>query len=44
MLYVKKEILVKGEQYISGMQPRVNAVKDVEGYLEGKDSMIDLGK
>ena len=31
MLYVKKEILVKGELYRSGMRP---------GYLEGEDTMI----
>ena len=44
MLYVKKEILVKGELYRSGMRPGVNAVKDVEGYLECQDIRSDLGK
>ena len=42
MLYLKKEILVKGEQYRSGMWPGVNAVKDVDVDIL-KEKISDLG-
>ena len=40
MLDMKKEMLVIRELYRSDMRPGVQCSQDVEGYLEGKDTMI----